>query len=103
MLQRTQLTARVFAPQRFGLPVGADAPSRLIRLIMGKTMEKPLWQPSAERIAAANLTRFMADVDQRWGSGAHSYEALHRWSVAKPDQFWTSIWDFCGVIGERGA
>ncbi len=66
-------------------------------------MDKPLWQPSAERVAGANLTTFMADAGRQWGVTARSYEELHRWSIAKPDQFWTSVWDFCGVIGERGA
>jgi acetoacetyl-CoA synthetase len=32
-----------------------------------------------------------------------SYADLHAWSVEAPEQFWTAVWDFCGVIGERGA
>ena len=40
---------------------------------------EPLWTPSADRIAAANLTRF--------ARGA-SYPELYEWSVTKPDEFW---------------
>jgi len=27
---------------------------------------------------------------------------LHRWSVESPDQFWSQVWDFSHVIGEKG-
>jgi acetoacetyl-CoA synthetase len=61
-------------------------------------MEKPLWQPSAERVAAANLTRFMGAT----GRKEQSYGALHRWSVEDRAAFWNAVWDFCGVVGEKG-
>jgi acetoacetyl-CoA synthetase len=31
-----------------------------------------------------------------------SYAELHRWSVEQPEQFWSGVWDFCGVVGSRG-
>jgi acetoacetyl-CoA synthetase len=69
---------------------------------MGDKTEQPLWQPDAGRIAAANLTRFMAEAKARWGVGAKTYGELYQWSVTKPEQFWQSIWSFAGVIGESG-
>jgi acetoacetyl-CoA synthetase len=54
-----------------------------------------LWQPDAQRIEAAALTRFRCEL------GLADYAALHRWSVANPGPFWEKVWDFCGVIGER--
>jgi acetoacetyl-CoA synthetase len=30
------------------------------------------------------------------------FEQLHRWSVERPDEFWTAVWDHTGVIGDRG-
>ena len=68
----------------------------------------PLWTPSAERVAAAGLTHFRAAVERRWGVSLPDYDALHAWSVAQPEAFWTSIWDGDGfgadgaVVGERG-
>jgi acetoacetyl-CoA synthetase len=62
-------------------------------------MEQPLWQPSAERVAAANLTRFMEAV----GRKGHSYAELHRWSIDDRASFWNAVWDFCGVVGEKGS
>jgi acetoacetyl-CoA synthetase len=61
-------------------------------------MEKPLWQPSAERVAAANLTRFMEAV----GKKGASYHELHRWSIEARDAFWNAVWDFSGVVGDKG-
>ena len=64
-------------------------------------MTEPLWRPSPERIAQSNLARFQAQVTAPLGLG-NDYQQLHRWSTEHPEAFWTSLWDFCGVIGERG-
>ncbi|SBT07331.1 Acetyl-coenzyme A synthetase 1 [Candidatus Accumulibacter aalborgensis] len=63
---------------------------------------EPLWRPSAERIAAARLSAFMTAVNRRWHVDCSDYTALWRWSVAQPEAFWTSVWDQCAVLGERG-
>ncbi len=62
-----------------------------------------LWQPSPERMQQANLTRFAALVNQRWHAGATDHASLYDWSIREPVQFWESIWDFAGVIGEKGS
>ena len=73
---------------------------------MYPTEQKPLWTPSPERIAAARVTAFRLAAAQRWGVALPDYEALHAWSVAQPEQFWTSVWEGDGVgggvIGTRG-
>ncbi|HXV07396.1 MAG TPA: acetoacetate--CoA ligase [Burkholderiales bacterium] len=61
-----------------------------------------LWQPSAERIAQANLTRFIRLVDERWQAGAHDHASLYQWSIREPARFWEAVWDFAGVIGDKG-
>jgi acetoacetyl-CoA synthetase len=63
---------------------------------MSSSQDHPLWRPSAERIAQANLTRFMHEV------GQPDFAALYTWSVAEPVAFWRKVWDFCGVIGDQG-
>ena len=63
----------------------------------------PLWQPSPERIARANLTRFIEQVNQRWQAGARDHASLYEWSIREPAKFWQSVWDFAGVIGDKGA
>jgi acetoacetyl-CoA synthetase len=68
------------------------------------TTETPavLWQPSPERKAAANLTRFIDYVNGRWNAATTDYPSLYEWSIAQSEQFWQSIWSFCGVIGDMG-
>ena len=65
-------------------------------------MSEPLWTPSPERIADANLTAFARHARERWGVAARDHAELHQWSVAEPAQFWQSVWSFCGVIGDTG-
>ena len=55
--------------------------------------DTPLWQPSAQRIADANLSAFIA----RYRPGA-DYAQLYDWSVAQPAAFWQAAWEFCGIV-----
>ncbi|MCB1915328.1 MAG: AMP-binding protein, partial [Rhodocyclaceae bacterium] len=66
------------------------------------SQDRPLWQPSQARVADAALTRFMQQVAARHGVGVGDYDALHAWSVADVASFWREVWDFAGVIGEKG-
>ena len=61
-------------------------------------MTEPLWIPSDERIASANLTRFVHEH----ASTVATYHELHLWSTERPWQFWPAVWNFCGVIGDPG-
>ena len=65
-------------------------------------MADTLWQPSPERIANANLTRFAALVRERHGLNADDYAALHQWSIENRAAFWSALWEYGAVIGERG-
>ena len=58
----------------------------------------PLWQPSETRVAQAKLTQFA----QRHDVNVHDYQALWQWSVDQPEAFWSSVWDYCNVIGTKG-
>ena len=64
--------------------------------------DTPLWIPAAERAAASQVQAFIAEVDRRHGLRLAGYRDLHAWSVAHPDLFWSLVWDFCDVIGDKG-
>ncbi|MGH7679075.1 MAG: acetoacetate--CoA ligase [Gemmatimonadaceae bacterium] len=55
----------------------------------------PLWEPTAEQIRRANITRFMAKL------GSSGYAALYRWSTEHPEEFWSAVWRFCGVVADE--
>ncbi|MHB1360504.1 MAG: acetoacetate--CoA ligase [Rhodocyclaceae bacterium] len=88
-----------------------------------------MWQPGPERIAAANLTAFTQFVGhpatpspsiplprgerdavcllsplagERPGERGGDYSSLHRWSIEHPEAFWSLLWDFAAVRGEKG-
>ncbi|MBN9243652.1 MAG: acetoacetate--CoA ligase [Mesorhizobium sp.] len=66
------------------------------------TDDTPLWTPSPDRIRNAALTAFAEAAAKRAGRSFGSYAALHGWSVEDRDGFWDLVWDFCGVVGEKG-
>jgi acetoacetyl-CoA synthetase len=61
----------------------------------GARADAPLWTPPPDRAAMTNLARFTA----RHRPGA-DYGQLWRWSVEHPEEFWSAVWEFCGVIAE---
>src|SRR5215831_14184222 len=81
--------------------------------LLGSGYGDVLWEPSAEVIKRARVTdyrRWLAargvDVGEpaRGASAdpARDYHQLWRWSVDEPAAFWGSLWDYFGVLGERG-
>ncbi|PTO54498.1 acetoacetate--CoA ligase [Vibrio splendidus] len=64
---------------------------------------KPVWQPSDQRIAHANVTRFMNNLDQQGvlERELKNYAELHQWSVEHPESFWQNVWQFCGMVGSQ--
>jgi acetoacetyl-CoA synthetase len=64
--------------------------------------EKPLWTPGEREIAASQVAAFMGEANRRHGLVLKSYRDLHAWSVEHSDLFWDLVWDFCGVIGQKG-
>ncbi len=60
-----------------------------------------LWTPAPDRVAAAELTRFRARMEQSAGRRLDDYRALHAFSIARRDLFWGDVWDHCGVVARR--
>ena len=65
-------------------------------------MVTPLWTPSDERVAEANITRFIGFVNDRFGAGiGRDYDALQGWALAESADFWAAVWQFCGVVAAK--
>ncbi|WP_018991144.1 acetoacetate--CoA ligase [Aromatoleum toluclasticum] len=65
--------------------------------------DRPLWSPRPEQIAATGMAAFAERARALSGLQLPDYDALHAWSVKHSTDFWREVWDFGGVIGERGA
>jgi len=64
-------------------------------------MREPLWTPSSDRVAQANLTAYTTYVNNRYGTGFTDYFELQRWSVDNIADFWESVWDFLDIKASK--
>jgi len=64
-------------------------------------MKTPLWKPSGERIANANLTRFMEYLHDQQGQSFANYDELYQWSISERADFWEGVWNFGGIIASK--
>ena len=62
----------------------------------------PVWTPSAERIASSRLTAFSDYIRTSRAVRVPVYQQLHDWSVSQSPSFWTEVWNFAGLTGDRG-
>ncbi|HUD96765.1 MAG TPA: acetoacetate--CoA ligase [Woeseiaceae bacterium] len=56
-----------------------------------------IWTPDEQRRRRSAMYRFMRD------NGQPEYNALHRWSIENPEDFWSALVRFCGVNFDRDA
>jgi acetoacetyl-CoA synthetase len=62
---------------------------------------KPLWSPSEQAIEQAQLTQFARQVVRKRHLDLNSYPDFYRWSIEHPEDFWSDVWEFCGLIASR--
>jgi len=60
-----------------------------------------LWEPDNKTVRDARVTRFMTWLAGR-GQAFDGYQDLWQWSVTEPAAFWSAVWDYFGVLGDRG-
>ena len=63
-------------------------------------MSAPLWQPSQDRIARADVTRFLDDLEDDWNVTVRDFRALYAFSIAEKEKFWQSLRDFARLAAE---
>ena len=62
----------------------------------------PLWSPGQDQIDRAQITKFIAVVNQRFDQSFDQFEDLYQWSIDEKENFWSALWDFCELIGDKG-
>ncbi|HEX6522502.1 MAG TPA: acetoacetate--CoA ligase [Streptosporangiaceae bacterium] len=60
-----------------------------------------LWEPDAKTIRNARISRYMAWLSRYYGKKFDDYHSLWEWSVADPAAFWSTMWDYFEVQGDR--
>ena len=48
------------------------------------------------------MARFIAEVNRRYDRSFSDYDGLYQWSIDEKEDFWSTLWDFCEVIGDKG-
>ncbi len=70
---------------------------------IGSKMDNTLlWSPSSDQIENSRLTDFKHYVTQRTGRAFGTYGELHAWSCETGGEFWSLLWDYCGMVGDKG-
>ena len=67
------------------------------------TLDTPLWTPSPERVAEANITHFRRHLREKKIVDAPDYATLFQWTLREPERFWSEAWDYFGILGDRGS
>ena len=47
------------------------------------------------------MAAFLHVAGERCGENIADYETLYRWSIQSPTEFWSLLWDWCGVVAAR--
>jgi len=63
---------------------------------------QPVWTPSPERVAASNVTRFIACVNARRNLKLAGHAELYAWSIEHPGEFWSELARFADVRADWG-
>jgi acetoacetyl-CoA synthetase len=91
-----RLRARTFQDERAGRP--PDEPQVRMANHHVSPTSRLLWEPGAERVERANISRFMRFVrDSTGNDDIRRYAPLYDFSVRQPERFWSLLWEFCGV------
>jgi acetoacetyl-CoA synthetase len=61
-----------------------------------------LWEPDETTVRDARVTDFIRWLEVRGVQAPGGYQDLWQWSVTHPGEFWTEIWDYFDVLGDRG-
>ena len=62
-------------------------------------MNKPLWKPSTQIKQESLLEEFSKFVNF---DSKHNFYNLWEWSVKNNEEFWSKLWDYSKIIGDKG-
>ena len=65
-------------------------------------MTTPLWTPLEARASQTTLHTFSSWLSSRTGKSLIGYDELHKFSIDDPATFWSALWDFTKISGDKG-
>jgi len=73
----------------------------MIRGSMKENKGNLLYSPDEEKVKKTNIIKFMKFVNEAYSKNISTYGELYRWSVEDIPNFWSAIWEFCGVKASK--
>jgi acetoacetyl-CoA synthetase len=70
--------------------------------LLGSDYGEVLWEPGPGVIDQARITQYLRWLAEHRGVAVADYQDLWEWSVGEPGAFWDSLWEYFGVLGQRG-
>ena len=65
-------------------------------------MNKKLWEASRTLKLNSNLLKFEKFISNRFKKKFNrNYEKIHNWTIKNPQNFWSSVWDYSKVKGNK--
>ena len=65
-------------------------------------MNKKIWEASLSINKKSNLFKFEKFISKQFNYKTNkNYNKLFNWSINNPSSFWSSIWEFTNVKGEK--
>lgn len=61
-----------------------------------------LWEPTDEQKQSSAMWDFASKTQAQHGGAPDDFDTLHTWSVESPDNFYHALWDYLGIIGDKG-
>jgi acetoacetyl-CoA synthetase len=61
-----------------------------------------LWTTDKKTVQNARITHYQDWLKRTRGATFTGYDDLWAWTVADPGAFWDSVWEYFGVLGDRG-
>ena len=56
---------------------------------VSQAANRPVWQPTSDDIARANLTRFIEAARSSGAGSVRDFPSLYDWSIHELERFWT--------------
>lgn len=61
-----------------------------------------VWSPSTDRIQSSCMYGFQQYLEKQHSVSLSTYWDTLDWSVENLGPFWDAVWEYCGVIGQKG-
>ena len=62
---------------------------------------QPIWSPSEQAIEQAQITQFARQLIRKHKLDFNTYPEFYQWTVDHLEEFWSELWDWCGVIASK--